>query len=111
VVVPFQRRLLDAALDGPGVSPFAPRGARATAFLDLHTFDDTDGRRPARCGLASTPATSSSATGPCATRACHTTTFRISDSLADGEWVPQFGRLRLAERMVPAAVSALDDDS
>ena len=38
-------------------------------------------------------------------------TFAISDSLADGEWVPQFGRLRLAERMVPAAVSALDDDS
>jgi len=25
--------------------------------------------------------------------------FAISDSLADGEWVPQFGHLRLAERL------------
>ena len=36
--------------------------------------------------------------------------FAISDSLADGEWVPQFGHPRLAERltrMIPAAVSAL----
>ncbi|MGI9031614.1 MAG: hypothetical protein ACR2HP_16785 [Ilumatobacteraceae bacterium] len=36
--------------------------------------------------------------------------FAISDSLADGEWVPQFGDPRLAgrlERMVPAAIAAL----
>jgi uridine phosphorylase len=36
--------------------------------------------------------------------------FAISDSLADGEWVPQFGHPRLADRlarMVPAAVAAL----
>ena len=39
--------------------------------------------------------------------------FAISDSLADGEWVPQFGHPRLAERlarMFPAAVSALQDE-
>lgn len=38
--------------------------------------------------------------------------FAISDSLADGEWVPQFGHPRLARnllRMVPAAVAALAD--
>jgi purine-nucleoside phosphorylase len=37
--------------------------------------------------------------------------FAISDSLADGEWVPQFRDPRLHEqlaRMVPAAVAALD---
>ena len=36
--------------------------------------------------------------------------FAVSDSLADGEWVPQFGDPRLAgnlARMVPAAVAAL----
>lgn len=39
--------------------------------------------------------------------------FAISDSLADGEWVPQFGHPRLAEnllRMVPAAVDTLRDE-
>jgi purine-nucleoside phosphorylase len=39
--------------------------------------------------------------------------FAISDSLADGEWVPQFGHPRLAEsllKMVPAAVEALRDE-
>ena len=38
--------------------------------------------------------------------------FAVSDSLADGEWVPQFGHPRLAEsllKMVPAAVDALRD--
>jgi purine-nucleoside phosphorylase len=38
--------------------------------------------------------------------------FAVSDSLADGEWVPQFGHPRLAvnlTRMVPAAVAALRD--
>ena len=43
VVMLYQRRLVDAVLSGPGLSPFAPRGARNTAFLDLHTFDDTGG--------------------------------------------------------------------
>ena len=40
--------------------------------------------------------------------------FAISDSLADGEWVPQFGHPRLAQRltrMIPAAVSALTTTS
>ncbi len=40
--------------------------------------------------------------------------FAISDSLADGEWVPQFGHPRLAERltrMIPAAVRALEGES
>ena len=40
--------------------------------------------------------------------------FAISDSLADGEWVPQFGHPRLAERltrMIPAAVAALTPTS
>jgi uridine phosphorylase len=39
--------------------------------------------------------------------------FAISDSLADGEWVPQFGHPRLAEsllRMVPAAVDAVRNE-
>ena len=37
--------------------------------------------------------------------------FAVSDSLADGEWVPQFGDARLADhlvRMVSAGVAALD---
>jgi uridine phosphorylase len=36
--------------------------------------------------------------------------FAISDSLADGEWVPQFGHPRLAERlwaMLPPTIDAL----
>jgi uridine phosphorylase len=41
VVVLYQRRLFDAVVSAPDVSPFAPRGPRDTAFLDLHTFDDT----------------------------------------------------------------------
>ncbi|HET6953573.1 MAG TPA: nucleoside phosphorylase [Acidimicrobiales bacterium] len=43
VVMLYQRRLFDAVLSQGGVSPFAPRGRRHTAFLDLHTFDGTDG--------------------------------------------------------------------
>jgi uridine phosphorylase len=43
VVVLYQQRLFDAVIRGGGVSPFAPRGERHTAFLDLHTFDRTDG--------------------------------------------------------------------
>jgi uridine phosphorylase len=43
VVMLYQRSLVDAVLGGGDVSPFAPRGRRRTAFLDLHTFDATDG--------------------------------------------------------------------
>jgi uridine phosphorylase len=43
VVVLYQPPLFDAVLSRPGVSPFAPGGGRTTAFLDLHTFDDTGG--------------------------------------------------------------------
>ncbi len=224
VVVLYQRRLLDAVLAGPRVSPFAPRGARNTAFLDLHTFDDTDGTigviggfgigapaatsalesltaigvqrfvsmgtagalRPGldtgdvvvcdravrdegvshhylpsalwaepsstltgrlhRCldaaGLAPTVGSAWTIDAPfreTVAEARHyaeegvavvemeaaalfsvarvrgvevASAFAISDSLADGEWVPQFGHPRLADslvRMVPAAVAALDD--
>jgi uridine phosphorylase len=222
VVVLYQRRLFDAVIGGPGLSPFAPRGARNTAFLDLHTFDDTGGtvgviggfgigapaavsvleslaaigvRRFVSMGTAgglnaglvvgdvvvcdravrdegvshhylpaalwaepSTPMTDrlraslraaglEPATGSAWTidapfretvaEARHyaaegvavvemeaaalfsvgqvrgvevAAAFAISDSLADGEWVPQFGHPRLADRlvrMVPAAVAAL----
>jgi uridine phosphorylase len=43
VVVLYQQRLFDAVVGAPRVSPFAPRGSRNTAFLDLHTYDDSDG--------------------------------------------------------------------
>lgn len=42
VVMLYQRTLFDSVLAGQ-VSPFAPRGRRNTAFLDLHTFDATEG--------------------------------------------------------------------
>jgi uridine phosphorylase len=42
VVLLYQRAVLDAVL-ASDVSPFAPRGRRNTAFLDLHVFDATDG--------------------------------------------------------------------
>ena len=224
VVILYQRRLFDAVVQGPGVSPFAPRGRRNTAFLDLHTFDDTRGTvgviggfgigAPAAVSVLESLAaigvrrfvsmgtagglTSGLDTGdvvvcdravrdegvshhyqpsamwaePSTTlterllRALHqaglepatgaawtidapfretvaearhyaelgvavvemeaaalfavaghrgidvASAFAISDSLADGEWVPQFGHPRLATslmRMVPAAVSALAD--
>jgi uridine phosphorylase len=224
VVVLYQRRLFDAVVRGPGLSPFAPRGRRNTAFLDLHTFDDTDAtvgviggfgigapaatsafeslaaigvRRfvsmgtagalragldtgdvvvcdravrdegvshhylpPARwatpsagltdrlrrclddAGLAPTTGSAWTIDAPfreTVAEARHyadegvavvemeaaalfsvaqvrgvevASAFAISDSLADGEWVPQFGHPRLAEsltRMVPAAVAALRD--
>jgi uridine phosphorylase len=43
VVMVYQRRLFDAVVASGDVSPFAPRGRRHTAFLDLHTFDATGG--------------------------------------------------------------------
>src|SRR5207342_2195662 len=43
VVLLYQRSVLDAVL-ASGVSPFAPRGRRNSAFLDLHVFDATGGR-------------------------------------------------------------------
>ncbi len=222
VIVLYQKRLVDAVLGGPGVSPFAPRGGRNTAFLDLHTFDDTGGTvgviggfgigapaatsaleslaaigvrrfvsmgtagalRPGldtgdvvvcdravrdegvshhylppaqwaepspgltdrfhRClddaGLAPTTGAAWTIDAPfreTVAEARHyaaegvsvvemeaaalfsvaqvrgvevASAFAISDSLADGEWVPQFGHPRLADsllRMVPAAVAAL----
>ncbi len=43
VVMLYQRAVYDAVRSS-GVSPFAPRGRRNSAFLDLHVFDATDGR-------------------------------------------------------------------
>ncbi len=42
VVMLYQRPVFDAVIGSENVSPFAPRGRRHTAFLDLHVFDDTD---------------------------------------------------------------------
>lgn len=221
----YQTRLFRAVIDGGGVSPFAPRTGRETAFLDLHTFDATDGtvgviggfgigapaatsvlesliaigvRRFVSMGTAGSltaeldtgdvvvcdravrdegvshhyqphtlwaepsevltdrlhkhlddaglePTSGSAWTIDAPFRetvaeARHyagfgvavvemeaaalftvgrhrgveiASAFAISDSLADGEWVPQFGHPRLAEnllRMVPAAVDALRDE-
>jgi uridine phosphorylase len=224
VVLLYQRRLFDQILGSGTVSPFAPRGRRNTAFLDLHLFDDTGGAvgvvggfgigapaavatleslaaigvrrfigigtagalaagldvgdvvvcerairdegvshhylpsalwaKPAAAlserlhgsldaaGLAPRPAGAWTIDAPFRetfAEARHYATlgatvvemeasalftvgevrrvevaaaFAISDSLADGEWVPQFGHPRLHEqmmRMVPAAVTALVD--
>ena len=224
VVMLYQRRALDAIAAGEALSPFAPRGARNTAFLDLHLFDSTNGTvgviggfgigAPAavatlesliaigvrefismgtagalRAGLdpgdvvvcdravrdegvshhylpsATWAEPSPALTGRLRTHLAHAgldptvgaawtidapfretvvearhyadagvavvemeaaalftvshvrgvetaSAFAISDSLADGEWVPQFGHPRLAERlsrMVPAAVRALEN--
>ena len=224
VIVLYQNRLFETVRRGDGVSPFAPRGRRDTAFLGLHTFDDTGGtigviggfgigapaatsvleslaaigvRRFVSMGTAggltaglgtgdvvvcdravrdegvshhyaphalwaepSTPLTArlrqsldDAGLAPTmgsawtidapfretVTEARHyaelgvavvemeaaalftvarhrgveiASAFAISDSLADGEWVPQFGHPRLAEsllKMVPAAVDALCD--
>jgi uridine phosphorylase len=43
VVMLYQRSVFEAVRASTAVSPFAPRGRRATAFLDLHVFDDTGG--------------------------------------------------------------------
>lgn len=43
VVVLYAQPLFDLVIGQPGVTPFGPPGMRATAFLDLHTFDDSDG--------------------------------------------------------------------
>ena len=222
VVMLYQRPVFEAVLSSGEVSPFAPRGRRQSAFLDLHTFDATGGavgvvggfgigapaavatmeslaaigvrafvgigtagalRRgldvgdvvlcdravrdegvshhylPTATWAASSPALTTrlgaalSAAGlapetagawtidapfrETVAEARHyaeagaavvemeaaalfvvgavrgvevASAFAISDSLADGEWVPQFGHPRLAERlaaMVPAAVAAL----
>lgn len=224
VVVLYQNRLFQAVVEHGGVSPFAPGTGRDTAFLDLHTFDDTDGtvgviggfgigapaatsvleslaaigvRRFVSMGTAGAlapgldigdvvvceravrdegvshhyepPALWAEPSGPLTdvlrkhlddaglepttgpawtidapfretvaearhyaelgvsvvemeTAALFTVArhrgvevaaaYAVSDSLADGEWVPQFGHPRLAEsllRMVPAAVDALRD--
>jgi uridine phosphorylase len=224
VVMLYQRRLFDGIVASGAVSPFAPRGGRNTAFLDLHLFDDTDGtigviggfgigapaatsaleslaaigvRRFVGIGTAGAldrgldvgdvvvcdrairdegvshhylPSALWAEPGAALTRRLHdsldaadlapqragawtidapfretvdearhyaaigatvvemeaaalfsvgevrhvevASAFAISDSLADGEWVPQFGHPRLHERlarMVPAAVAALDD--
>ena len=43
VVVLYANPLFDIVVSQPGVTPFGPPEARASAFLDLHTFDDSDG--------------------------------------------------------------------
>jgi hypothetical protein len=43
VVMLYQRPLFERVRAGGGVSPFAPRGTRQTAFLDLHLYDATGG--------------------------------------------------------------------
>ena len=43
VVVLYAKPLFDVVIAQPGVTPFGPPGSRPTAFLDLHTFDDSDG--------------------------------------------------------------------
>jgi uridine phosphorylase len=43
VILLYQRALLDSVLRSGDVSPFAPRGARDSAFMGLHTFDSTGG--------------------------------------------------------------------
>jgi nucleoside phosphorylase len=43
VVMLYQRAFFDRVCAGGGLSPFAPRGGRQTAFLDLHLYDATDG--------------------------------------------------------------------
>jgi uridine phosphorylase len=43
VVVLYQKPLFDILVAQPGVTSFGPPETRPTAFLDLHTFDDTDG--------------------------------------------------------------------
>ncbi len=44
VVLLYQPRLFDHVLRSGGVTAFAPRADRHTAFLGLHTVDDTGGR-------------------------------------------------------------------
>jgi uridine phosphorylase len=39
----YAKPLFDLLVAQPGVTSFAPPETRPTAFLDLHTFDDTDG--------------------------------------------------------------------
>ena len=43
VVVLYAKPLFDLVIAQPGVTPFGPPESRPTAFLDLHTFDDSDG--------------------------------------------------------------------
>jgi uridine phosphorylase len=43
VVMLYQRSVLDGVRASAALSPFAPRGRRNTAFLDLHVFDVTGG--------------------------------------------------------------------
>jgi uridine phosphorylase len=43
VVVLYAKPLFDILVAQPGVTSFGPPEMRPTAFLDLHTFDDTDG--------------------------------------------------------------------
>ena len=43
VVLLYQRSVFDAVLAAGRVTPFAPRGRRGSAFLDLHLLDATDG--------------------------------------------------------------------
>ena len=42
VIMLYQRRVFDAVIGRNDVAPFAPRGGRNSAFLDLHVFDDTN---------------------------------------------------------------------
>jgi uridine phosphorylase len=43
VVVLYAKPLFDIVVSLPGMTPFGPPEARASAFLDLHTYDDSDG--------------------------------------------------------------------
>ena len=52
VVMLYQRSVYDA-VRASGVSPFAPRGRRNTAFLDLHLFDATEVRSASSAASAS----------------------------------------------------------
>ena len=43
VDVLYQNPLFDAVVSQAGFTPYGPPGSRPTAFLDLHTVDDSDG--------------------------------------------------------------------
>ena len=43
VVLLYQNPLFEAVVSQARITPYGPPGSRPTAFLDLHTVDDTDG--------------------------------------------------------------------